>query len=328
MDEIAIEHPDGVQVRTRVFRDSARTVINPVDSPDLHMSWTLNPYRGCEHGCVYCYARPTHETFGLSCGLDFETKIFAKTDAPELLRRELARPAWKGEAIMLSGVTDPYQPVERAMRITRRCLEVMEECGQPVTIVTKSALVTRDIDLLGSLARRGAASVALSVTTLDNRLARTMEPRASSPAERLGAIRKLADAGVPVSVMVAPIIPALTDHETPAILKAAAEHGATGAGYVLLRLPYQIKALYLDWLAREFPDRASHAENQLREARSGALYQSAWKERQRGTGARAEQIAQTFAVFKSRYKLDRRGIALNSGAFQRPAADPSQGRLF
>lgn len=327
MERVALEHPEGAQVATRVFRDNARTVINPVDSPDLHFKWTLNPYRGCEHGCVYCYARPTHETFGLSCGLDFETQIFAKENAPELLLRELAHPKWAGEPVMLSGVTDPYQPVERALRITRRCLEVMASCGQPVTVVTKNALVTRDVDVLSQLAKSNAASAAISVTTLDNRLASTMEPRASAPSERLRAIRTLADAGVPVSVMVAPVIPAINDHEIPAILKAAADHGATGAGYVLLRLPYQIKDLYLDWLAREFPDRAAHAENQLRDARRGDLYQSEWKERQRGVGPRAEQIRSVFDVFKRTLSLDRRGIALNSGAFRRPEPDSESGQL-
>jgi DNA repair photolyase len=327
LDEISVEHEDGVNVRTRVFRDHAKTVINPVDSPDLHMKWTLNPYRGCEHGCVYCYARPTHETFGLSCGLDFETQIFAKEDAPELLLKELSKASWMGEPIMLSGITDPYQPVERALRITRRCLEVMASCGQPVTIVTKNAMVTRDIDLLASLAKDGAANVAISVTTLDNRLAASMEPRASAPGERLRAMRALSDAGVPVTVMVAPVIPALNDHEIPGILKAAKEHGATGAGYVLLRLPYQIKALYLDWLAREFPDRAGHAEGQLREARRGALYQSGWKERQRGVGARAEQIRAMFEMFKRSLGLDLRGIGVSSGAFRRPLVRARDGQM-
>ena len=321
MEQVALEHPEGARVPTRVFRDNARTVINPVDSPDLHFKWTLNPYRGCEHGCVYCYARPTHETFGLSCGLDFETQIFAKENAPELLLMELAHPKWTGEPIMMSGVTDPYQPIERALRITRRCLEVMASCAQPTTIVTKNAMVTRDTDLLSQLARSNAAGVAISITTLDNRLASTMEPRASAPAERLRAIRTLADAGVPVSVMVAPVIPAINDHEIPAILKAAADHGATGAGYVLLRLPDQIKDLYLDWLAREFPDRAAHAENQLRDARRGDLYQSRWNERQRGVGPRAEQIRSVFDMFKRTLHLDKRGITLNSGAFRRPFVD-------
>ena len=331
LDEIAVEHPDGVQCPTRVYPDRSKTVINPVDAPDLHFNWTINPYRGCEHGCVYCYARPTHEYFGLSCGLDFETRLFAKLDAPDQLLRELAAPSWRGEPIMMSGVTDCYQPVERSLHITRRCLEVMAACAQPVSIVTKNHLVTRDIDLLRRLVPHNAISVAISITTLDNGLARKMEPRASAPRERLEAIRALSDAGIPVAVMVAPIIPALTDHEMPAILKAAAQHGATGAGYVLLRLPYQIKALYLDWLAREFPDRAAHAESQLRDARRGKLYQSAWKERQRGVGPRADHIRNSFALFKRRYNLDQRGISLNAGAFTRPdppPTDTAQLRLF
>jgi len=329
LDEIAVEHPGGVQVPTRVYRDNARTVINPVDSEDLHFKWSLNPYRGCEHGCVYCYARPTHETFGLSCGLDFETRLFAKTDAPELLRRELARPGWKGEPIMMGGVTDCYQPVERSLKITRRCLEVMAGCRQPVSFVTKSSLVTRDIDVLKELAAHNALSVCLSVTTLDNQLARKMEPRASAPRERLDAMKRLADAGLPVTVMVAPIIPAINDHEVPAILKAAGEHGATGAGYVMLRLPHQIKDLYLDWLRREFPDRAAHAENQLREMRGGELYDARWRVRQRGEGARAVQIAQTFKLFKKKCHLDERGVGLNGprGAFVRPTVVRERGQL-
>lgn len=330
MEEVAIEHPDGVGVATRVLRDRSKSVINPVESPDLNFSWTLNPYRGCEHGCVYCYARPTHETFGLSCGLDFETRLFAKTDAPALLERELARPSWRGEPIMMSGITDPYQPVERSLRITRGCLEVMARCRQPVGIVTKNALVSRDADLLGELAKHDAASVCVSVTTLDNRLAHTMEPRASSPRERLDAIGALARAGVQVTVMVAPMIPAINDHEMPAIMKAAKEAGATAAAYTLLRLPYQIKDLYLDWLSREFPDRAAKAENQLREARGGELYQPKWFERHRGTGPRAEQIRQTFTVFKRTLGLERARAGQNSGAFLRPEVrnDPEQMRLF
>lgn len=327
LDEVKLEHPDGVQVSTRVFVDRARTVINPVDSEDLDFKWSLNPYRGCEHGCIYCYARPTHETFGLSCGLDFETRLFAKPDAPALLRRELARPGWKGEPIMMGGITDCYQPVERSLKITRGCLEVMAGCRQPVSFVTKSRLVTRDIDVLQALARHNAVSVSVSVTTMDNTLARKMEPRAAAPAERLAAIRRLADAGIPVAVMVAPIIPAINDHEVASILKAASDHGATGAGYVMLRLPFQIKGLYLDWLRREFPGRAAHAQGQLRAVRAGRLYDSRWHARQRGEGPRARQIAQAFALFRRRYGLDRPGVPLSEGAFIRPTAHREPGQL-
>ena len=237
LDELARERPNGVQVETRVEPDQSRSILNRVESPDIPGDWTLNPYRGCEHGCVYCYARPGHEYFGLSCGLDFETRLFAKHDAPELLRGALRNPSWKGESIALSGVTDPYQPIERELRITRRCLEVCAEACQAVSVITKNRLVTRDRDLLGELAKMGAAHAAVSVTTLDKALAAKMEPRASAPEDRLRAIRELSEAGVPVIVMTAPISPGLNDHEMPSILEAARDAGAVGAGYVMLRLP-------------------------------------------------------------------------------------------
>jgi DNA repair photolyase len=330
LDEVAAASPDGVQVPTRVLKDHARTLINRVDVPDLQFHWTINPYRGCEHGCIYCYARPTHETFGLSCGTDFETQVFAKMDAPALLRRELARTSWEGEPIVLSGVTDAYQPIERSLQITRGCLEVMAECGQPVSIVTKNRLITRDIDLLGPLAEQGAAHVALSVTTLDAKLAAKMEPRASSPRDRLAAIRELSDAGIPVRVMVAPVIPGLTDVEVPRILEAAAEAGASAAAYVILRLPWQVKRLFLDWLAREYPERAAKIESQVRETRGGELYDSTPGIRQRGMGAVAEQIAAMFAVYRRRFALAAEPVALSSASFTRPApADmPGQTLLF
>lgn len=304
LDTIAHENPDGSQVTTQVFSDDSRSIINRVDSPDIGFKWTINPYRGCEHGCIYCYARPTHELLGLSCGLDFETRIGAKRDAPALLRRELASPRWERETIIMSGITDPYQPIERQLGITRACLEVMIEYGQPVSIITKNRLILRDIDLLTSLHAHGSVSVAVSITTLDPRLAATMEPRASSPSARLETIRRLSEAGIPVSVMTAPVIPALNDHEIPRILEAAAAAGARSAGFVMLRLPYQIKDLFLDWLRRTAPDRAAHVESQLREMRGGELYDAKWFTRQRGTGARAEQIATSFALFKRRYGLD------------------------
>ena len=305
LDEVIAENPDGTRVATRIYRDASRTIINKVaDSPDIPFNWTINPYRGCEHGCIYCYARPGHEYLGLSCGVDFETKVFAKLDAPDLLRKELSRPNWTGESIVMSGVTDPYQPVEARLRLTRRILEVMHEFGQPVGLITKNHLITRDIDLLADMARHNAASAAISITSLDNRLAAKMEPRASSPRARLAAIRELSQAGVPVAVMTAPIIPGLNDHEIPAILKAAAEAGATSAGYVLLRLPHQIKDLFLDWLARHFPDRAGRVESAIRAARGGALYDARFYARQRGAGPLAEQIAAAFRLFARRYSLD------------------------
>jgi DNA repair photolyase len=328
VDEIVAEGADGQPVTTRVYRDAAKSVLNPVDSPDICFKWSVNPYRGCEHGCVYCYARPNHEYLGLSSGLDFETKILAKLDAPEILRRELTRPSWSGDGIAISGVTDPYQPIEAKLRITRRVLELFAELAQPVSLVTKNRLITRDIDLLGELAKHNAASAAISITSLDNRLSSKMEPRASSPRDRLEAVRRLADAGVPVTVMVAPIIPALNESEVPAILKAAADAGATSAGSVLLRLPHQIKALFFDWLAREFPERAAHVEAAVRDTRGGELYQTAWRVRQRGTGPRAEQVGQLFNLFAKKHGLNAREHADGRAEFlRRKALREAKGQL-
>jgi DNA repair photolyase len=318
LEELAIEQPEGARVPTRVFRDAARTVINRVDSDDLGFRWTVNPYRGCEHGCVYCYARPTHETFGLSCGLDFETRVFAKTEAPELVRRELARPGWAGETIVLSGVTDAYQPAERSLGITRGVLEVFAGCGQPVSIVTKSRLVTRDLDLLASLAERGAARVFVSVTTLDPELARRMEPRASSPGARLETIRRLAEAGIPVGAMAAPIAPGLNDREMPAILEAARDAGATYAGWILLRLPWQVKEVFLEWVRREYPERAGRVEARIREARGGRLNDPRAHSRFRGEGGYAAQLRQLFDVTVRRLGYETEPPRLSSGAFVRP----------
>ncbi len=325
MDAARLERPEGAQVATRVYADSTRTIINPVDSPDLGFKWTINPYRGCEHGCVYCYARPTHEALGFSCGLDFETKIVAKLDAGRLLRRELARPSWRAETIVMSGVTDPYQPVEAELKITRACLEVMVECRQPVGMVTKNSMIARDLDLLGELARHGAVSAAVSITTLDNALARKMEPRASAPRERLATIERLARAGVPVGVMVAPVIPGLTDHEAPAILKGAAEAGATRAGTILLRLPHGVKGVFLEWLAREFPDRAGKVESLLRQARGGRLYEAKFGERQTGKGERAEKVRETFALFARKFGLDGEWPSLSNAGFRRPRGEGEMG---
>ncbi len=335
LDEAATENPRGAQTGTLLYDDHSRTALNPVDSPDLPMKWTFNPYRGCEHGCIYCYARPTHETLGFSCGLDFETKIVVKRQASALLRRELASPRWRGEAIMVSGVTDAYQPVEADLRLTRACMEVFAEARQPISIVTKNGLVTRDIDLLKELAAHEAVHVGVSITTLDNRLAAAMEPRASSPRERLSAIESLSAAGIPTMVMVAPVIPGLTDREAPAILKAAAEAGARSAAWVVLRLPYQVKSLFLDWLSRKFPERAAAVEAGVRGVRGGRLTQSRFGERLRGQGERSDQIGAMFALFKRRYGLDGEWPALSSRAFRPPralesetAGDPAQGLLF
>jgi len=318
LDERLAESPEGVQVRTKILDDSTRSIINAVDSPDLSFKWTVNPYRGCEHGCIYCYARPGHEYLGLSSGLDFETTIIAKQQAPVLLRKELAAGSWKGESIVMSGVTDCYQPIERDLRITRACLAVCLEFRQSVSIITKNSLVLRDLDLIKALHELGLISVALSITTLDPTLARIMEPRASVPKERLRALRELAACGVPTTVMTAPIIPAINDHEIPAILAAASAEGARSAGYVLLRLPYQIKALYEDWLRRHFPERAEKALSLLRSTRGGNLYDATPHHRMKGTGPYAEQIRATFKTFAKRHGLDNPRTPLNTGAFRRP----------
>lgn len=327
-DTLREEHPDGVHLRREVIHDASRTIINHVDSPDIGFKWTVNPYRGCEHGCIYCYARPGHEYLGLSCGLDFETKIHAKVDAPELLRSALMKESWAGETIVMSGVTDPYQPLERELEITRRCLEVMAEFRQPVALITKNRLITRDVDVLARLAGHRCASAAVSLTTLDNKLASIMEPRASSPGDRLAAIRELSAAGVPVTVMTGPIIPRINDHEIPALLTAAAEAGASSGGYTFIRLPYQIKDLFLEWLSRHFPDRAAHVQSLVRQSRGGSLYDAAWFQRHRGQGEIAAQIGTTFKLFAARTGLDRPRGGLSRDAFRRPPRDAKQGSLF
>lgn len=319
---------------TRLYADNSKTLINRVDSPDLGFRWTINPYRGCEHGCIYCYARPYHEQLGFSCGLDFETRIAVKYNAAEILRRELGHPRWAGEPIVMCGVTDAYQPIERRLGITRSCLEVMAESRQPVSIATKNRLVLRDLDLLTGLARYNAASVAISLTTLDPELSARMEPRASCPADRLAAIRRLAEAEVPVSVLLAPIIPGLNDCEIPRLLREAASAGATGAGWILLRLPHQNRFLFMDWLARWYPDRARRIEGAIRHAREGKLSDANFGSRMRGSGAHAQLIQRTFNVFCERYGLnsfDRSQKALrqlSSAAFRRPQDDGSQMFLF
>ncbi len=317
------------QVATMAFDDASKSILNPVDAPDLNFKWTVNPYRGCEHGCIYCYARPGHEYLGLSCGLDFETKVFAKREAPALLRKELFRKSWQGETIMMSGVTDCYQPLETDMKLTRQCLEVMLEFRQSVSIITKSSLILRDLDILQEMARLNLVHVAVSITTLDNRLAGAMEPRAASPRARLDTVRTLARTGVPTFVMAAPIIPALNDQEIPAILREASRAGAHGAGYILLRLPHQIKTLFLEWLQRTVPQRAAKVESLIRDTRAGGLYDARWGIRQRGEGAVADAIKATFHTFRRKYKLDERLPPHDTTQFRRPAAtEPGQMGLF
>lgn len=307
------------KVERQVFHDRTQTIINRVaKTSDVPFDWTLNPYRGCEHGCIYCFARPYHEYLGFSSGLDFETKLMAKPDAAALLKKELAAPGWKGEPIVMSASTDVYQPIEHKMRIARQCLEVMAECGQPVTTMTKSALVLRDTDLWLKLAEKNAGRVVVTLVTLDAELAEKLEPRATLPAGRLRVIRELTDAGVPVSVNIAPIIPGLTDVELPRILEAIAAAGAKRAAWVFLRLPYQLKDLFLDWLNRSVhPDRARKVESLIRQARGGKLY-DAGPERRRGHGAYVEQISRSFEVYTRKHGLNRDIRPLSSASFRKP----------
>jgi DNA repair photolyase len=308
---------EDVLPRTQLLKDLSQTAITYNDSPDVGFSASVNPYRGCEHGCIYCYARPTHEYLGFSAGLDFETKIMVKENAPELLRKELASKKWQPQVIVMSGVTDCYQPVERKLKITRRCLEVLLEFRNPVAIITKNFLVTRDLDLLSELAKFNAASVTVSVTSLDNDLRKVMEPRTSPPQARLNAIRKLSDAGIPVSVNVAPIIPGLTDHEMPKILQAAREAGATSAGFTVVRLPYANAALFEKWLETHFPDRKEKVLNRLRAMRGGKLYDAQWGSRMRGEGIFAEQIAAMFRVARRKAGFQNERGELSTAFFRR-----------
>jgi DNA repair photolyase len=304
-------------LRTTLTREAARSALSFNDSPDLGFDRSLNPYRGCEHGCVYCFARPTHAYLGLSPGLDFETRLLFKPDMPELLARELSRPGYVPRTVTLGANTDPYQPVERRLELTRRTLEVLERFGHPVSIVTKSAGVLRDLDILARMAKCRLARVYMSVTTLDAKLARAMEPRAASPLRRLEAMRQLAAAGVPVAVLAAPMIPGINDAELERILQASAEAGASTAGYVLLRLPLELRGLFEDWLARHYPERAARVLSLIRQTRGGALYDARFGQRQTGTGDYAQVLAQRFAIAIRRLKLDRRedGEALDCSRF-------------
>jgi DNA repair photolyase len=314
--------------KTEVRDEPARTIITRNDSPDISFDRSINPYRGCEHGCIYCYARPTHCYLGHSAGLDFETKLYAKPDAAKLLERELSNPRYAPETIALGTNTDPYQPIEQERRLTRSILEVLERTQHPVGIVTKSALVVRDIDILGRMAERGLAKVALSVTTLDRGIARAMEPRATTPAKRLDALRRLSEAGIPTAVMVAPIVPGLTDSETEAILAAAHDAGVREAGYVLLRLPLEIKELFREWLKSEFPDRADRVLHLMQSMHGGRDYDSTFGLRQRGRGPYADQIAQRFRLACRRLGLNKERKSLRRDLFTRPVLAGQQMRLF
>ncbi|MBP6838021.1 MAG: PA0069 family radical SAM protein [Kofleriaceae bacterium] len=312
---------------TVVTTEHARSIISRNDSPDVPFDQSANPYRGCEHGCVYCFARPSHGYLGLSSGLDFETHIVSKPDAARLLRAELSRPTYRCQVLAMGTNTDPYQPVERDLGLTRAILEVCLEFAQPVSIVTKSAAITRDVDLLAALAARNLASVYLSITTLDAGLAATLEPRAARPHRRLATLRQLADAGVPVGVLSSPMIPALNDHELEAILEAARDHGARAAGYTLLRLPHDVKVLFTEWLHAHVPDRAERVLARLREAYGGALYDSAVGVRGVGRGPVADLINQRFALACRRLGLGDERVALDTTQF-RPPPRPGQLPLF
>ena len=317
---------DGVPRRpTQYFRDGTKSIITRNTSPDVGFETSLNPYRGCEHGCIYCYARPTHEYLGFSAGLDFESKIMVKTNAPELLRAELESPRWQPQTLVLSGVTDPYQPVERKLQITRGCLEVLAHFRNPVAIITKNHLVTRDIDLLRELATCNAVAVNVSVTSLDQDLQRTLEPRTTAPQGRLDAIRRLREAKIPVGVMVAPIIPGLTDHEVPKILEACAKAGAQFAGYTIVRLPWAVAPLFEHWLEEHFPDRKEKVLGRIRNLRgNGRLNNSEWHTRMTGEGIFAEQIASLFKVGCRRAGIGERPT-LSCKSFRRST---TQLRLF
>ena len=313
---------------TEFITDHSRTVVTENRSPDVGFRFSLNPYRGCEHGCSYCYARPTHEYLGYDAGLDFEIKIAVKHDAPELFRTFLARPAWVPEPVALSGVTDPYQPAERTYRLTRRCLEVAAAAARPISLITKSGLVLRDLDVLGGMAAAGLVHATVSVTTLDPELARAMEPRASAPAARLRAIRELTAAGVPVGVLVAPIVPGLTDAEVPAILTAVRDAGARAAGYVMLRLPGAVAPIFLDWLARARPGLRARVESRIRAVRGGKLNDATFGERMTGAGELADQVRGLFKLFARRYGLDGGLPPLDCSRFRPPPDATGQGRLF
>jgi DNA repair photolyase len=327
-EDVDLGEEDKPRRETQFFRDGTKKIITHNASPDVGFETSINPYRGCEHGCIYCYARPTHEYLGFSAGLDFESKIMVKTDAPELLEAELSSPRWKPQVVVMSGVTDPYQPVERRLKITRKCLEVLAKFRNPVAIITKNRLVTRDVDLLGELAADNAAAVNISVTSLDSNLQRVLEPRTSSPSARLDTIATLRGAGIPVGVMVAPIIPGLTDQEVPKIVEACANAGAQFAGYTIVRLPWAVAPLFEKWLEEHFPDRKAKVLARIRDIRGGSkLNDSRWGLRIKGEGIFAEQIASLFEISCRRNRIGERS-QLSTASFRRPKEqlDLFQGR--
>ncbi|MCC5932943.1 MAG: PA0069 family radical SAM protein [Balneolales bacterium] len=311
--------PHQQKVKTRFLKDDSETILGTNNSPDIPFSYTLNPYRGCEHGCMYCYARPTHEYLGFSAGLDFESVIMVKEKAPQLLRKTFLKKSWQPQTIVMSGVTDPYQPAERHFELTRNCLKVFLAFRNPVSIITKNHLITRDLDLLAELAKERLVRVNISLTTLDPRLTDTLEPRTSRPQRRLEAIRRLTDAGIETGVMTAPVIPGINDHEIPALLEAAAKAGATHAGYVMLRLPWAVKDIFTDWLEQHYPDRSKKVLSRITDIHGGALYNADFANRMKGSGPFADQIRNLFTVSAQRYRLNlrRHSEPLNTKAFLR-----------
>ncbi len=307
------------KLETKFFADSSRTVLAKNDSPDIPFTYSLNPYRGCEHGCIYCYARPSHEYLGFSAGLDFESKIMVKEDAPQLLRDAFMKKSWEPQVVALAGNTDCYQPVERKLRLTRKCLEVFLEFRNPVGMVTKNFLITRDIDILAELARLNLVSVFISVTSLKQELTRKMEPRTSSPAKKLETIEMLAGNGIPVGVLVAPVIPGLTDEEIPSILKESSARGAKWASMQMLRLPFAVKELFVDWVRREYPDRENRIVSRLKQVRGGKLSSYEFGERMKGTGETAGAIRQLFRASRKKYHMNEDSLELSTDIFRRPS---------
>ena len=323
------EYLEGLRhLPTKYYPDHSLSLVMENQSPDIGFRYSVNPYRGCAHGCAYCYARPTHEYHGLSAGTDFETKIFVKERAPELFRDWLARDQWSPEVIVFSGVTDCYQPAEKQFELTRSCLEIAAEARQPISIITKNALILRDLDLLSRMAEDRTIAVNVSITTLQQELTRTLEPRTSAPTARLRTVRELSQAGVPVNVMVAPVIPGLNDSEIPQILEAAADAGAQTAHYVLLRLPYTVKPVFLEWLERTRPNEKARIESRIRACRDGNLYTAQFGKRMKGTGTLAEQIGKLFRVFAKKHGLDQSLPALETKHFRSPLPTSGQLRLF
>ena len=325
-DPESLQNEPNRKIKTEYFVDNSKDILAKNDSPDIAFTYSLNPYRGCEHGCIYCYARPSHEFFGLSAGLDFETKIMVKRDAPELLEKRFRSPNWVPQVVAMSGNTDCYQPAEKELKITRRCLEVFLQFRNPVGIVTKNALILRDLDILKELAKFKLVQATLSVTTLDNKLARRMEPRTSAPLKRLEALKQLTEAGIPTNVNVAPVIPGLTDHEMTAILREAASRGVKRAAYILLRLPHSVKTLFVTWLQKHFPNRALKVLHAVQETRAGRLNDPYFSTRMRGEGVRAEAIARVFELSCQKFGLNLEEAELSTEYFRR--VHEGQGELF